>query len=136
MDTTSLLIDSGGQYMRRNRGCDAELALWHTTAEYVDSYTRVLKRHIGLDVMSSGKHTPVCFGYLRPSLVVGCRQGLRPRNRCHGVGAALNVTGPEDQSSVDQQRVNKQGMVISNEPGYYEDGKYGIRIENRWRSST
>jgi Xaa-Pro aminopeptidase len=50
----------------------------------------------------------------------------------HGVGAALNVhEGPQGISPRwTNKEVMKAGMVISNEPGYYEDGKYGIRIEN------
>jgi Xaa-Pro aminopeptidase len=50
----------------------------------------------------------------------------------HGVGAALNVH--EGPHSISPRWTNKEslkkGMVVSNEPGYYEDGKFGIRIEN------
>ena len=49
----------------------------------------------------------------------------------HGVGAALNVhEGPNRVSPVLQSQVLLPGMIVSNEPGYYENGNFGIRIEN------
>ena len=49
----------------------------------------------------------------------------------HGVGAALNVhEGPHRVSPVLQSQVLLPGMIVSNEPGYYENGNFGIRIEN------
>ena len=49
---------------------------------------------------------------------------------CHGVGHCLNVHEPPSVSGRAGQSVLKAGMVLSNEPGYYLDGKYGIRIES------
>jgi Xaa-Pro aminopeptidase len=133
MDTANpILIDSGGQYAY---GTTDVTRNWHfgtPTAEYVDSYTRVLKGHIGLDVMIFPENTP---GF---ALDIYARRWLWDAGKDyghgtgHGVGAALNVhEGPQGISPRwTNKEVMKAGMVISNEPGYYEDGKYGIRIEN------
>jgi Xaa-Pro aminopeptidase len=61
-----------------------------------------------------------------------CSCALSLSRTGHGVGAALNVhEGPQGISPRwTNKEVMKAGMVISNEPGYYEDGKYGIRVEN------
>jgi Xaa-Pro aminopeptidase len=133
MDTKNpILIDSGGQYAY---GTTDVTRNWHfgtPDAEYVDSYTRVLKGHIGLDEMIFPENTP---GF---ALDIYARRWLWDAGKDyghgtgHGVGAALNVhEGPQGISPRwTNKEVMKAGMVISNEPGYYEDGKYGIRIEN------
>ena len=61
------------------------------------------------------------------------REGLNYRHGTgHGVGAALNVhEGPQSISTRYHVTAPLQaGMVCSNEPGYYEDGRFGVRIEN------
>jgi len=131
-DKTPILIDSGGQY---TYGTTDVTRSWHfgkATEEYIDSYTRVLKGNIGLDRMVFPENTPgfVLDVFARKSLwEVGKDYG---HGTGHGVGAALNVhEGPMGISPrFANTEVLKTGMVISNEPGYYEDGNYGIRIEN------
>ena len=133
LDTENpVLIDSGGQY---TYGTTDVTRTWHfgeATKEFVEMYTRVLKGNIGLDQMIFPENTP---GFV---LDVYARRWLWDAGRDyghgtgHGVGAALNVhEGPMSISPrFANKEVLKEGMVVSNEPGYYEDGNYGIRIEN------
>jgi Xaa-Pro aminopeptidase len=129
---TPILIDSGGQYVY---GTTDVTRTWHfgtATDEFKDMYTRVLKGNIGLDEMVFPENTP---GFV---LDVYARRWLWDAGKDyghgtgHGVGAALNVhEGPQSISPRwTNKEVLKKGMVVSNEPGYYEDGNYGIRIEN------
>jgi Xaa-Pro aminopeptidase len=127
-----ILIDSGGQYLY---GTTDVTRTWHfgtPTPEFVDYYTRVLKGNIGVDSMIFPENTP---GFV---LDVFARKALWDaqldygHGTGHGVGAALNVhEGPHSISPRwANKEVLKKGMVVSNEPGYYEDGNFGIRIEN------
>jgi Xaa-Pro aminopeptidase len=130
--SSPILIDSGGQYLY---GTTDVTRSWHfgaPTPEYVDAYTRVLKGNIGLDEMIFPEATP---GF---ALDIYARRWLWDAEKDyghgtgHGVGAALNVH--EGPMSISPRWGNKEGlkagMVVSNEPGYYEDGNFGIRIEN------
>mmetsp|Transcript_10864 Transcript_10864/g.16757 ORF Transcript_10864/g.16757 Transcript_10864/m.16757 type:complete len:746 (-) Transcript_10864:76-2313(-) len=130
--TTPILIDSGGQY---TYGTTDVTRTWHfgtPTPKFVDAYTRVLKGNIGVDTMVFPENTP---GFV---LDVFARKALWDNGMDyghgtgHGVGAALNVH--EGPHSISPRWANteslKKGMVVSNEPGYYEDGNFGIRIEN------
>lgn len=127
-----ILIDSGGQY---TYGTTDVTRTWHfgtPTPEFVDFYTRVLKGNIGVDSMVFPENTPgfVLDVFARKSLwEAGKDYG---HGTGHGVGAALNVhEGPQSISPRwANKEVLKKGMVVSNEPGYYEDGNFGIRIEN------
>ena len=128
-----ILIDSGGQYLY---GTTDVTRSWHfgtnPAPEYIDAYTRVLKGHIGLDELIFPENTP---GF---ALDIYARRWLWDAQKDyghgtgHGVGAALNVH--EGPMSISPRWNNKEGlkagMVVSNEPGYYEDGNFGIRIEN------
>ena len=127
-----ILIDSGGQY---TYGTTDVTRTWHfgtPAPEFVDAYTRVLKDNIGLDRMTFPENTP---GFV---LDVMARRSLWDAQKDyghgtgHGVGAALNVhEGPHSISPRwANKEVLKKGMVVSNEPGYYEDGNFGVRIEN------
>merc|ERR1719223_1344015 len=116
-----ILIDSGGQY---EYGTTDETRTWHmgeATDEFKDTYTRVLKGNIGVDAMTWPENTPgfVLDVFARKALwEIGKDYG---HGTGHGVGAALNVhEGPHSISP----------RFGSNEPGYYEDGRFGIRIEN------
>ena len=128
-----ILIDSGGQY---TCGTTDVTRTWsfqpEPSQECMDFYTRVLKGHIGLDRMVFPENTPgfVLDVFARKSLwEAGKDYG---HGTGHGVGAALNVhEGPMGISPRwANKEVLKKGMVLSNEPGYYEDGNFGIRIEN------
>jgi len=133
LDTSEpVLIDSGGQYIF---GTTDVTRTWHfgnATDSFKDVYTRVLKGNIAVDNMVFPENTP---GFV---LDVIARQNLWEGQKDyghgtgHGVGAALNVhEGPISISPrFGNQEGLKMGMVVSNEPGYYEDGVFGIRIEN------
>lgn len=130
--TNPILIDSGGQYTYGTTDVTRTWHLGQATEEFIDNYTRVLKGNIGVDSMTIPENTP---GFV---LDVFARKALWEAGRDyghgtgHGVGAALNVhEGPHSISPRwANKEVMKKGMVVSNEPGYYEDGNYGIRIEN------
>lgn len=131
--TTPILIDSGGQY---EYGTTDVTRTWffgeEPSEDFVDMYTRVLKGNIGVDSMIYPENTPgfVLDVFARKALwEVGRDYG---HGTGHGVGAALNVhEGPHGISPRwANKEVLKKGMVVSNEPGYYDDGNYGIRIEN------
>eukprot|EP00536_Pseudo-nitzschia_multiseries_P010640 jgi/Psemu1/319884/estExt_fgenesh1_pm.C_3330003 len=127
-----ILIDSGGQY---TYGTTDVTRTWHfgtATDRFRDIYTRVLKGNIGVDAMIFPENTPgfVIDVMARQSLWEG--QLDYGHGTGHGVGAALNVH--EGPFSISPRFGNleglKNGMIVSNEPGYYEDGAFGIRIEN------
>jgi len=131
-DKTPILIDSGGQY---TYGTTDVTRTWHlgkASDEFIDYYTRVLKGNIALDSMQFPENTPgfVLDVFARKSLWDGGKD--YGHGTGHGVGAALNVhEGPMGISPrYANKEVLKKGMVLSNEPGYYEDGNFGIRIEN------
>ena len=97
----------------------------------VEMYTRVLKGHISIDKQIFPVGTPGCF------LDILSRQHLWQAGRNfihgtgHGVGAALNVhEGPHRIGPVLDAQGLFPGMIVSNEPGYYEENAFGIRIEN------
>jgi Xaa-Pro aminopeptidase len=128
-----ILIDSGGQYVY---GTTDVTRTWSFQEQpdprFIDYYTRVLKGNIGLDTMKFPENTPglVLDVYARkPLWDIGSDYG---HGTGHGVGAALNVH--EGPHSISPRYTNveglKAGMIVSNEPGYYEDGNFGIRIEN------
>jgi len=108
---------------------------WHfgtPTDEFKEVYTRVLKGNIGVDSMTFPENIPgfVLDVFARKSLwEAGKDYG---HGTGHGVGAALNVH--EGPFGISPRFTNleglKKGMVVSNEPGYYDDGRFGIRIEN------
>eukprot|EP00577_Skeletonema_sp_RCC1716_P005313 CAMPEP_0113416366 /NCGR_PEP_ID=MMETSP0013_2-20120614/25078_1 /TAXON_ID=2843 ORGANISM="Skeletonema costatum, Strain 1716" /NCGR_SAMPLE_ID=MMETSP0013_2 /ASSEMBLY_ACC=CAM_ASM_000158 /LENGTH=766 /DNA_ID=CAMNT_0000303417 /DNA_START=91 /DNA_END=2391 /DNA_ORIENTATION=+ /assembly_acc=CAM_ASM_000158 len=131
--TQPILIDSGGQY---EYGTTDVTRTWHFAEkpddEFREVYTRVLKGNIGVDSMIFPENTPgfVLDVFARKALwEIGKDYG---HGTGHGVGAALNVhEGPHGISPRwGNKEVLKAGMVTSNEPGYYEDGNFGIRIEN------
>jgi len=127
------LCDSGAQYLDGTTDTTRTLHFGEPTEMERESYTLVLKGHIALDLAVFPKGTS---GFALDTLA---RQhlwahGLEYRHGTgHGVGSYLNVhegpigIGTRIQYSEVPLSV---GNVISNEPGYYEDGKFGIRIEN------
>ena len=132
------LVDSGGQYA--DGTTDITRTVWigpdAPPAEVKDRFTRVLKGHIALDVQTFPAGTP------GSALDVLARQFLwqagvdYAHGTGHGVGSFLAVhEGPQriakgngPQAGTDQPLM--AGMILSNEPGYYKDNAYGIRIEN------
>lgn len=129
-----LLCDSGGQYQDGTTDITRTIALSEPTAEQKDRYTRVLKGHIALAQAQFPKGTN--GGQLdilaRKAL---WDQGLNYLHGTgHGVGFFLNVHEPPQGfapgTSGRAVTPHQPGMVTSNEPGFYKEGEYGIRIEN------
>ena len=127
-----LLCDSGGQYDCGTTDVTRTHHLGTPTDHQKNAYTRVLQGHIGLTTAVFPQDTSgfVLDAFARRHL---WEAGLDYRHGTgHGVGAALNVhEGPQ---SISPRFGNMTGlvpgMILSNEPGYYEDGGFGIRIEN------
>jgi Xaa-Pro aminopeptidase len=127
-----VLLDSGGQFLCGTTDVTRTHHLGTPSAYEKMCYTRVLKGHIALDSATFPVGTPgmALDTFARQHL---WSAGLDYRHGTgHGVGAALNVhEGPQ---SISPRWGNttpiKDGMIVSNEPGYYEDGQFGIRIEN------
>lgn len=126
------LLDSGAQYVDGTTDITRTVHFGEPTARQKECFTRVLQGHISLDQAVFPEGTPgfVLDAFARSSL---WKIGLDYRHGTgHGVGAALNVhEGPQ---SISYRYGNMtpllEGMIVSNEPGYYEDHAFGIRIEN------
>ncbi|ORX90124.1 Creatinase/aminopeptidase [Basidiobolus meristosporus CBS 931.73] len=127
------LCDSGAQYRDGTTDVTRTLHFTNPTEYERECYTRVLKGHIAIDTLVFPKGTTgyQIDAFSRSSL---WKAGLDFRHGTgHGVGSFLNVhEGP--QSIATRASANEvglsNGMLVTNEPGYYEDGKFGIRIEN------
>lgn len=126
-----LLLDSGGQYLEGTTDITRTVAIGAPSAEMKDRYTRVLKGHIALVCARFPKGTSgrQLDTLARQSLwEVGCDYD---HGTGHGVGTYLCVhEGPQRISKKGSDVPLQPGMVLSNEPGYYKTGEYGIRIEN------
>jgi len=125
------LLDSGGQYLTGTTDVTRTIALGMPTAEQKDRYTRVLKGHIALAqaVFPEGTTGGQLDALARQFLwQVGCDYD---HGTGHGVGSYLSVhEGPQNISKRANGVPLRLGMILSNEPGYYKEGAYGIRIEN------
>lgn len=126
-----LLLDSGGQYLEGTTDITRMVPYGDVTEEMRDRYTRVLKGHIALAsiVFPTGTTGRQLDTLARQFLwEAGCDYD---HGTGHGVGSYLCVhEGPQRISKKGSDVVLVPGMVISNEPGYYKNGAYGIRIEN------
>ncbi len=126
-----LLVDSGGQYLDGTTDITRTLALGELTDEMKENYTYVLKSHIKMMLMDVPKDmNGVEFdtAVREPMRAVGkdFKHGVS-----HGVGHVLGVhEGPNVLRRVPTPIEFLPGMIMSDEPGYYVDGEYGIRIEN------
>ncbi|MBH0007292.1 aminopeptidase P family protein [Psychrobacter sp. SWN149] len=129
-----LLIDSGAQYQNGTTDITRVVGIGQITAEHKRDFTIVLKAHIAL----ARAHFP--DGIASPLIDAICRAPLWQaqmdygHGTGHGVGYFLNVhEGPQViaySASTPKERAMKVGMISSNEPGLYREGKWGIRIEN------
>lgn len=129
-----LLIDSGAQYDEGTTDITRVVPIGTASIEQKRDYTLVLKCHIALaqTVFPEGIASPLLDSITRQTL---WKYGLDYRHGTgHGVGYALNVhEGPQVISyyaPVTPSTKMREGMITSNEPGLYHQGKYGIRIEN------
>ncbi|KAA8545116.1 hypothetical protein F0562_019995 [Nyssa sinensis] len=126
------LLDSGAQYVDGTTDVTRTVHFGEPSARQKECFTRVLQGHIALDQAVFPENTPgfILDAFARSSL---WKIGLDYRHGTgHGVGAALNVhEGPQSISfRFGNMTPLLKGMVVSNEPGYYEDHDFGIRIEN------
>jgi Xaa-Pro aminopeptidase len=130
------LVDSGGQYPDGTTDVTRTVAIGTPTAEMRDRFTRVLKGHVALAraLFPEGTRGSQLDTLARQYL---WRVGLDyAHGTGHGVGAYLAVhEGPQRISPVGSVQPGgdeplRAGMFLSNEPGYYKTGEYGIRIEN------
>ena len=124
------LIDSGAQYQDGTTDITRTVAVGTPTAEMRDRFTRVLKGHIAIAraVFPEGTTGAQLDSFARQHLWTA---GLDfDHGTGHGVGSYLSVhEGPARISKLGTVAL-KRGMILSNEPGYYKAGAYGIRIEN------
>ncbi|MBD8908426.1 aminopeptidase P family protein [Methylorubrum zatmanii] len=124
------LIDSGAQYADGTTDITRTVAIGTPTDEMRDRFTRVLKGHIAIAraVFPQGTTGAQIDAFARASL---WQAGLDyDHGTGHGVGAFLSVhEGPQRIAKTGTVAL-KPGMILSNEPGYYRAGAYGIRIEN------
>jgi Xaa-Pro aminopeptidase len=124
------LIDSGGQYEDGTTDVTRTISVGRPTAELRDRFTRVLKGHIAIAraIFPRGTTGGQLDTLAREAL---WRAGLDfDHGTGHGVGVYLSVhEGPQRLSKTDST-VLEPGMILSNEPGYYAAGRFGIRTEN------
>ena len=125
------LIDTGGHYLQGTTDITRTVPLGKLTEEEKKAYTLVLMGHLRLAA------TVFKYGVTGGGLDIIAREplweyGMDFRHGTgHGVGYLLNVhEGPQRISWKNNDVVLDEGMVISDEPGYYETGKFGIRHEN------
>lgn len=126
-----LLVDSGGQYYNGTTDITRTIVLGPLSEEEKRDYTLVLKGHIAL---STAKFL---YGMTGQNVDILARQPLWKHNidyKCgtgHGIGFFLNVhEGPQRISHVYNSAKLEPGMLVTNEPGIYKEGKHGIRTEN------
>ncbi len=125
------LLDSGAQYLDGTTDITRTIAIGQPSAEMRDRFTRVMKGHIALAtaIFPVGTTGSQLDALARLPL---WQAGLDyDHGTGHGVGAYLGVhEGPHRISKVANTVALRPGMVVSNEPGYYKTGAYGIRLEN------
>jgi Xaa-Pro aminopeptidase len=125
------LVDSGGQYLDGTTDITRTVAIGDPGSEVRRMFTLVLKGHIALDQARFPE------GTTGTQLDILARQFLwqhgydYDHGTGHGVGCYLSVhEGPQRIAKPFNATELKAGMVLSNEPGYYKDGAYGLRCEN------
>jgi Xaa-Pro aminopeptidase len=125
------LIDSGAQYLDGTTDITRTVAAGPTTEEMRDRFTRVLRGHIAMATARFPAGTsgaPIDALARRPLWDAGLDFG---HGTGHGVGHFLCVhEGPQSVAPRSTKTALKPGMIVSNEPGYYRAGQYGIRIES------
>ena len=126
-----LLIDSGGQYLDGTTDVTRTVAMGEPSAEMAERFTLVLKGHLALARVRFpvGTTGPALDSLARLPLWMA---GLDyDHGTGHGVGSYLGVhEGPHRIAKVQNTVALRPGMIVSNEPGFYKEGAYGIRIEN------
>ena len=126
-----LLVDSGGQYTGGTTDITRTIAVGPLTQEMIDDYTYVLKAHLA---MAMFRLAPGMDGV---EIDKAARAEMNPAGLdfnhgiSHGVGHVLSVhEGPNGIKKGFSSYPVKAGMIMSNEPGVYVEGSFGVRIEN------
>jgi Xaa-Pro aminopeptidase len=125
------LVDSGAQYPDGTTDVTRTIAIGQPSEEMRDRFTRVLKGHIALATVrfpagTTGSQLDALAR--RPLWEIGLDY---EHGTGHGVGSFLSVhEGPHRISKMPNTVALRPGMIVSNEPGFYKEGGYGIRIEN------
>ena len=124
------LCDSGGQYKYGTTDVTRTICFSKPSQNIKNICTYVLKGHIAVATTDLKKDN------IGKKIDLRARKYLKQKNlnyehgTGHGVGFFLNVhEGPQSISKVNKVKI-KEGMILSNEPGYYKKNKFGIRIEN------
>ena len=124
------LCDSGGQYSFGTTDVTRTICFSNQPNSIKNIFTKVLKGHIAVATTDINKHK------LGKQIDIRARKYLKrdgldyAHGTGHGVGFFLNVhEGPQSISKYNSIKL-EEGMVISNEPGYYKKGNFGMRIEN------
>ena len=124
------LCDSGGQYKFGTTDVTRTICFSDQNKNIKNIYTKVLKGHIAVATTNINKDD------VGTKIDKRARKFLRESNldyahgTGHGVGFFLNVhEGPQSINKINKVKI-KQGMILSNEPGYYKKNHFGIRIEN------
>ena len=124
------LVDSGGQYEFGTTDVTRTISLNNSNKRIRNIFTRVLKGHIAVSNYKLRNNTS------GSQIDIEARKYLKKiglnysHGTGHGVGYFLNVhEGPQAISKNNKIKF-KKGMIVSNEPGYYEKNRFGIRIEN------
>ena len=124
------LVDSGGQYEFGTTDVTRTISLKNSNKRVKDIFTRVLKGHIAVSNFKLKKNTS------GSEIDARARKYLKQvgldyaHGTGHGVGYFLNVHEGPHAISKRNKIIFQKGMIVSNEPGYYENNKFGIRIEN------
>jgi Xaa-Pro aminopeptidase len=126
-----LLVDSGAQYLDGTTDVTRTVAIGEPSREMAERFTLVLKGHLALARVRfpAGTTGSALDALARMALWA---HGLDyDHGTGHGVGSYLGVhEGPQRISKAPSAVALRPGMIVSNEPGYYKEGGYGIRIEN------
>jgi Xaa-Pro aminopeptidase len=124
------LIDTGAHYLDGTTDVTRTLLVGKPDAEMINDYTLVLKGHIGIATAVFPKKTKGRDLDVLARIALWSEGKDYAHGTGHGVGFVLSVhEGPISISKL-SGTIIEPGMIISNEPGYYKTGHYGIRIEN------
>ena len=125
-----MLVDSGGQYLTGTTDITRTMATGRVTSEQKDRFTRVLKGMIAISVLRFPKGTSGAQIDVLARAPLWQAGVTYNHGTGHGVGHFLSVHEGPAGISPRYPAPLEPGMIISNEPGYYKEGAYGIRTEN------
>ena len=128
------LFDSGGQYFGEDfcgtTDVTRTIAIGKPSDEMIEDYTRVLKGHIALARIKFPRGTSGAqLDILARSYLWNVGKNY-DHGTGHGVGSFLSVHEGPCSISKNSHQALQVGMILSNEPGFYKEGEYGIRLEN------